>query len=278
MKTFIRILLILLALALLTFLTQVGGVWLLLSLPLMAWLAPKGRLRAHRRLIRMGCFFGVYLMGNALILPPVAKALSGRVPLPLRQTDHVQPLRLGYALLNRHYVRPGLKSLLFEAADAMQERFPGTVVAYLDAGFPLFDGYPLLPHRSHDDGRKVDFCFLYEEAETGEPLNAVAKSYVGYGGVEGPKPGERNQPQRCTDQGYWQYDLLSKLIIFPRTDRTFDMERNRYLLRWLATQRATGKIFIEPHLKTRLGLGRYNKIRFHGCPAVRHDDHIHLQL
>ncbi|MFT5619364.1 MAG: hypothetical protein ACI85I_002607, partial [Arenicella sp.] len=41
---------------------------------------------------------------------------------------------------------------------------------------------------------------------------------------------------------------------------------------------AYGKVFIEPHLKTRLGLENYSKIRFHGCQAVRHDDHIHVQL
>jgi murein endopeptidase len=37
------------------------------------------------------------------------------------------------------------------------------------------------------------------------------------------------------------------------------------------------KIFIEPHLKSRLGLTN-SKIRYHGCGAVRHDDHIHIQV
>ena len=32
-----------------------------------------------------------------------------------------------------------------------------------------------------------------------------------------------------------------------------------------------------PHLKARLGLNS-NKVRFHGCHAVRHDDHFHVQL
>lgn len=41
---------------------------------------------------------------------------------------------------------------------------------------------------------------------------------------------------------------------------------------------AVRKIFLEPHLKTRLKLSKYSKIRFHGCHSVRHDDHIHLQL
>ena len=39
----------------------------------------------------------------------------------------------------------------------------------------------------------------------------------------------------------------------------------------------THKIFIEPHLKQRLGI-KNQKVRFHGCGAVRHDDHIHLQI
>ena len=38
-----------------------------------------------------------------------------------------------------------------------------------------------------------------------------------------------------------------------------------------------GKVFIEPHLKDRMKLTN-SKIRFHGCGAVRHDDHIHIQL
>jgi len=37
------------------------------------------------------------------------------------------------------------------------------------------------------------------------------------------------------------------------------------------------KIFIEPHLKQRLNLD-HPKIRYHGCGAVRHDDHIHIQV
>ena len=37
------------------------------------------------------------------------------------------------------------------------------------------------------------------------------------------------------------------------------------------------KVFIEPHLKKRLKLN-HSKIRFQGCKAVRHDDHIHFQI
>jgi len=46
---------------------------------------------------------------------------------------------------------------------------------------------------------------------------------------------------------------------------------------FFASADATGKIFIEPHLVKRLKLAS-NKIRFQGCRAVRHDDHLHVQL
>ena len=37
------------------------------------------------------------------------------------------------------------------------------------------------------------------------------------------------------------------------------------------------KVFVEPHLLERFGLSD-PKIRFQGCRAARHDDHIHLQV
>lgn len=40
----------------------------------------------------------------------------------------------------------------------------------------------------------------------------------------------------------------------------------------------THKIFIEPHEKQKLSLTSKYKIRIHGCKAIRHDDHIHLEV
>ena len=57
----------------------------------------------------------------------------------------------------------------------------------------------------------------------------------------------------------------------------FDIKKTKELVRLFASQPVIGKIFIEPHLKTRLNLTS-NKVRFHGCKAVRHDDHVHVQL
>lgn len=38
-----------------------------------------------------------------------------------------------------------------------------------------------------------------------------------------------------------------------------------------------GKIFLAPHLAAKFGSDA-PKIRFQGCAAARHDDHIHIQL
>jgi hypothetical protein len=62
---------------------------------------------------------------------------------------------------------------------------------------------------------------------------------------------------------------------FP--DLVLDKARNRDLLRMLAAQPDIGKILIEPHLKQSFGVA-HPKIRFQGCRAARHDDHIHIQL
>jgi len=278
MKIFFSILLGLLWVALLTVLTQLGGLIWLLSLPLMHKVGRQVKAGWRRRLIRMGTFWGLYLLISLTVIPPLAHELSGRVPLPWTKTAHVQPLSWFFPVLNRHYVRPELKKLVADAAQSMQAQYPGTTLAYLDANFPFWDEFPLLPHRSHDDGKKVDMAFLYQDAKSEEAIHGKALTWLAYGGAEEPRPGEWDQPAHCVKKGYWQYDLLSRLVLWPRSDLAFDASRNRALLRWLATQPATGKIFIEPHLKARLGLGGYNKIRFHGCPAVRHDDHLHVQL
>ncbi len=55
-----------------------------------------------------------------------------------------------------------------------------------------------------------------------------------------------------------------------------DEERTRELVRLFAEDKSVRKILIEPHLKSRLKLGQYDKIRFQGCKAARHDDHIHV--
>jgi hypothetical protein len=82
----------------------------------------------------------------------------------------------------------------------------------------------------------------------------------------------------CGGKGFWQYSLLPKIVSQRnKNDFEFDELRTKRLVQLLTAQKDIGKLFIEPHLKKRLGLNDA-KIRFHGCQAVRHDDHIHVQL
>lgn len=59
--------------------------------------------------------------------------------------------------------------------------------------------------------------------------------------------------------------------------RTLDTARTREALLWLARDDRVKKILIEPHILERLNI-QHPKIRFQGCRAARHDDHIHFQL
>lgn len=226
--------------------------------------------------IKLISFLALYSIGTFFIVPPIAK-ISGRVPLPVLQPDNLKPLNFLTCFLNRHYVRPELKQAAFDVAKQMSNKFPGTVINYLDANFPFINNFPLVPHLSHNDGKKLDVAFCYIDNKTGKETNDVP-SIIGYGISEEPRPGEVNTASLCKKKGKWQYSFMMKIM--PQGNKlgyTFDSTRTKELVTLFASQPAIGKIFFEPHLKTRLKLTS-GKIRFHGCQAVRHDDHIHVQI
>jgi len=261
---------------LLTILTQVGGLVYLISISthkLTDKWSSKNYLKA---IYRFTSFLILYFFTIILLVPLIAKPL-GRVPLPLNETNHLQPLNIWTCFLNRNYVREELKQTAFEVAKQMNDKFPGTKVNYLDANFPFINKFPLIPHLSHNDGKKLDISFCYLDTKTNESTNDCP-SFIGYGICEEPRPNEKNTSYFCTEKGFWQYSFLSKVISQDsKKNFTFDSNKTKELVSLFAKQSAIGKIFIEPHLKTRLNL-HYDKIRFHGCQAVRHDDHIHIQL
>ncbi len=281
MKKVIQIISLILLTILLTVLTQVGGLILLLFLLIWKKTIQKiERLKSMRRIykssIKVGSFIVFYTLICLFIVPMIARPL-GRVPLPINH-DRIQPLNILTCLLNRHYVKEELLDATLSVSEDLDTAYPGTIIAYLDAGFPFIDEFPLLPHLSHDDGEKLDLAFLYKDAESGEELNDAAPSFIGYGVFESPLPSEQNQPAYCANKGYWQYSILGTLIPqWNKPDYEFDEVRTKALLEILTKESAIQKIFIEPHLKTRMNL-HSNKIRYHGCGAVRHDDHIHIQL
>ena len=238
------------AFTLLTIVTQLGG---------LAWLAA---LFFRRRLLAFLAFY-VLISGTAVWVGQ----LAGREPLHCTGDQPLQMQSLLYCALNRRYVVPELARVVHDHADAMNNAFPGTVTQVLDANFPFVAGFPMLPHLSHHDGRKADLAFYYRD-EAGY-LPAQTRSPIGYFAFEdGPTECPARRASMRWDMGWVQ-------PMWPAYP--LDAPRMRAALRRLSADPRVGKIFIEPHLKQSLGVTS-DKIRFQGCRAARHEDHIHMQL
>jgi hypothetical protein len=243
----IRILLHFAAVIVLTVFTQLGGI---------AWVIA---LMFRRRVL---AFFLLYatLSVSAVFIAPI----FGRVPLPCFSSGPLQSQSLMYCALNRHYVTPQLHGVLTDFAVQMEQTIAGTVTQTLDANFPFFTGVPLLPHLSHDDGEKVDIAFYYRGSRSG-----VTRSPIGYfafedGPTDCPKDRLTLRWNMSWLQGLWR-------------DLELDDGRMSAALFLLSGDSRVSKIFIEPHLKKQLNISG-DKVRFQGCRAARHDDHIHIQL
>lgn len=261
---------------LLTALTQVGGLVYLANYSTYKFIDKIAGGRAMQRALRLMSFLAIYSLTSFIIVPLIARPF-GRVRLPYHTTNHLRPATIWTYLLNRNYVRPELRAAAFSAAEEMNRKHPGSAINYLDASFPFINGFSLLPHLSHNDGKKLDISFCYNVAGTSDETNEVP-SPIGYGICEEPAPNEINTACSCEQRGYWHYSILKKTV--PQSGKeeyTFNQQATKELVELFASNNAIGKIFIEPHLVTRLKLTS-TKIRFHGCRAVRHDDHIHVQL
>lgn len=272
----IKIILAIIFILLLTFLTQIGGIAYLISLASFGQIEKKVALPWRKAFVKLFSFLLIYFIFTLVLVPLVAPSF-GRVPLPLFEKNHLQPTNLLTCLLNRNYVKPELRRVAFKVAQEINQKYPGVTINYLDANFPFLNKFPLFPHLSHNDGRKLDLSFQYNRAVLNQATNAVP-SWIGYGICEEPKDGEENMAAYCASQGYWQYGWLRTVI--PQTNKAyfrFNELRTKELVNAFASEKAIDRIFIEPHLKKRLKLTS-DKILFHGCHAVRHDDHIHVQL
>lgn len=233
-----------------TLLTQLGG---------LAWLFS---LLFKRRLL---VFLIAYasLTTAAIWVAPV----FGRTALSCTDDGPLKVQSWFYCVLNRNYVTPEMKAVLTDVATAIDQAYPGTETLVLDANFPFFVGFPLLPHLSHDDGEKADLAFFYKD-ETGY-LPGKTRSPIGYFAFE-------EGPSECPDDWptlRWNFQVLQPL--WP--DLVLEPDRTRTALEHLLADERVGRVFIEPHLRERLGLG-HEKLRFQGCRTARHDDHIHFQL
>lgn len=237
--------------ALLTVLTQLGGI---------AWLVAL----AFRRRVPVFLIAYAALWGAALTTAP----MLGREALPCFGS----PLRMQsavYCVTMRNYVTPELADVAQNAAEAIERAFPGTVTLALDGSFPFGDRFPLLPHLSHDDGEKLDFAFFYASAQ-GAYLPGRTRSPVGYWAFE-TLEAETCPPATLTLR--WGMRWMQPIL----PDRPLEPDRTRALIQHLAQDDRVAKLFVEPPLAAELGVAD-EKIRFQGCRAARHDDHIHIQL
>ena len=260
----------------LTVISQIGGLVYLLTLYIFRSLDTRIKGKVAFTILKLTSFVVLYLITTFIIVPPVA-ALFGRVPLPIFSTNHLKPLNKITWMFNRNYVTPDLRRAILNASVELNKKYPGTEISYLDACFPFIDKFPLIPHLSHNDGRKLDLAFFYIDSHSGNESN-MSPSFVGYGICEEPEKGEANTAEFCNKKGYLQYSFLKYIIPQnKKADFIFDTERTKSLVELLVKEEHVSKIFIEPHLKQRLNL-QSGKIRFHGCQAVRHDDHIHFQV
>jgi hypothetical protein len=242
---FLKILTILLLFTILTIVTQIGGLVLLTALLFTEVIIRK--LKLNRRFVIVVTFVTLYLISVFLLIPILAKPFSR---VPIKNTQNLKPL---------NYLK-----------------HPGSILAYLDASFP-FDITPLFPHLSHTDGKKLDFAFFYTDSNL-NPLNKKSPSWLGYGVSEDPLENEVNTTKTCRNEGYWQYDLINRITPqYKKSKYLFDLERSKSLLTVIIANKNVSKVFIEPHLKDRMGINS-SKARFQGCHSVRHDDHIHLQI
>lgn len=257
----------LLVFLLLTVISQIGGIVYLLSL----WISNKINIKFRFKILLV--FFVLYVLTTFLVIPLIAP-LGGREKII--QTSNLKPVSILTNILNRNYVRKEMNSFLLNVSNELKRQDNRIQLRYLDACFPFFNGFPLFPHLSHNDGKKIDFSLIYQD-KNGNIVNK-SKSISGYGVFEEPKAGEVNQTQACKEKGYFQYDF-PKYLTFGRINRdlVFSEQGTRLLVMTLLNQKELNKIFIEPHLKNRMNLNN-EKIRFHGCKAVRHDDHIHVQI
>ncbi|AKS46499.1 hypothetical protein SAMN05444287_1615 [Octadecabacter temperatus] len=234
----------------LTLLTQLGG---------LAWLFAI----CFRQRVLVFAVAYVALSTSALVVAP----MFGREPIPCFSEDTFRMKSTLYCALNRQYVTPELEAVLQDFSIAMSDEFPQTTTLVLDANFPFISGFPLLPHLSHDDGRKVDLAFFYRN--DGGFLPNVTRSPIGYFAFE-------DGPTDCPENMFtlrWNFSWLQRL--WP--DYHLEPRRMAMALQLLSADERVGKVFIEPHLASRFQ-AQSSKIRFQGCRAARHDDHIHLQL
>ncbi|MEW5683594.1 MAG: hypothetical protein AB1942_01610 [Pseudomonadota bacterium] len=229
------------------------------------------RERAAPRHGRPGGVAGAALAAALLLAGPARAdaeaATNGLVPLPCAAAGPLRPHASGYCLAARHYVSPAASAALRKAAAAVAHDHPGAVIRYMEASWPSARR-PMPPHVSHGDGRQVDLAILYEDRK-GRLRAPPTRS--GYGAFEPPR---REAERVC--RGVAGHHARPDPE--PGRDWRMAVAPTRDLIRALSADPRVRRIFVEPHLKARLGFADDPKVRFAGCGVARHDDHLHVDF
>ena len=216
---------------LLTILTQIGGVLYLISILLIRKNTKKIFLK------RSGVFIASYLLSTFLIVPNIAP-LSGREKI--KESKSLKAHSFFYKLANRNYVKPELNKAIQKIASEFEKQNNGIKMVYLDANFPFINKFPLLPHLSHNDGKKIDVSLIYEN-KNGQLTNKKP-SISGYGVFEKPTNNEYNQNLACKNRRYWQYDFPKYLTFGSfNKDIEFSNKGTQELAQLILKQKNIGK-------------------------------------
>lgn len=254
----------------LTLITQIGGIVYLLCHVLVTALR-------RRSPAFFWVLFGVLYVGATAFAVPPAARIFGRAPLGCEMPWEAS--RSGLAvlphacLLNRHYLRIATVQRLEEINSQFAASHAGSRFTVLETGFPFLDGFPLLPHLSHNDGNKVDLAYFYRDRKENAPIGSGSPSPIGFFVTETPRAGDvlpcadRFTPLRWSF--WWFRDGERNWVL--------DEARTADLVKLLAGSSSVERILLEPHLVARLNVAD-PKVRFQGCQAARHDDHIHVSF
>ena len=251
---------------LLTLATQVGGVllWLCYSLDNLL-----GRGRRWARGAGVGALFlASYAAATFVVLPAVAPS-HGRERLPCFEQPGAPYAAASwvYCAANRTYASATIRATLDDLSRHLADRFPGSRLTYLDAGFPFLDNVDMPPHPGRDDGNWIDLALFYRDRPA---AGAWPLGYFAYA----PARRLETEPVCIGIAGWRRQDLDGIQDRFAGLD--LDIERNRAMVAYLADERTAPqvrRVATELYLKDAFGVTS-DIVRFAGCDNIRHDDHI----
>jgi hypothetical protein len=209
-------------------------------------------------------FFILYGLSSAFIVP----SLSSRIRLSSTNIS-LKPIHKAFHWCNRTYVTKDAYETLQKFEQLLKSSSPNTPVYYMDAGFP-FSFTPMFPHLSHGDGRKIDIALQWQDVR--HHLLTSAPSPIGYFIYDGPKSFE---PSPCSS--YKKLSMRWNMTWLQKYRKNFHHTHSHInsILIECFLKAGAKKILLEPHLKKRWGIN-HKRVKFQGCRAARHDDHMHV--